>query len=548
MNKRERKPSMYDANATTPEYLTDLLIQGILNLPDSSSKVSHLKSEFLTKFVSDETDPPSVRRQRAINKWLATEQSNEWTNTRLLTMCEQFRIMPHVTWSRFRDKVRSIIADIVGDVPPWESFIGSFSGGASTSRTRTSSQPARKYLGKADVTAPALEIFLDLSKELPGWASFFDEVEFNIVEGNVLFTVPKNTTIDRCACKEPDINMFLQKGLGGEIRRCLRRIGQNLNDQSVNRGYARVGSMTGRLATLDLSSASDSVSSQLVFELMPIAWYSSLNALRSPITIIDGEEHVNEMFSSMGNGFTFELESLLFYSIVKAVTYFEGIPGVVSVYGDDIICPVDVADMVTWVLGVLGFEVNTKKSYSTGSFRESCGGHFDNGFNITPFYLRSPIRRITDVIHMANALRMWSDHWDIGINDESVYPIWAELARHVPKSLWGGRDYSSITQLVSPDYPVNRLLPRVVSKPHEYGSYIHWLNTTWRRETTEARPSGLTLEVAQRYCLVHKWAKGYEPVEVVETSIDSKVIQKYRLRPAVKTEVLPLSSLFLEEL
>lgn len=346
-----------------------------------SPKTSYLRSNLLSKFVSKDTDSPLVRRTRAINKWLATERNNEATNVRLLTTHDGFQILPHVKYETFMEKAREIVTSVIGESFPVDSLLGGFSGGASTSRGRTSSHPAGKYLGQADVTEAALPYWELLLEESPTWKTYFDssELELRVVPGNILFTVPKSTDIDRCACKEPDINMYMQRGLGRVIRNRLRRVGIDLNDQSRNRELAREGSISGELATLDLSSASDSISTELVFQLLPIVWFSALNSLRSPVTVIDKDVHVNEMFSSMGNGFTFELESLLFYAIARTVAYFRGVSGVISVYGDDIIAPTSIAQDIAWVLNYLGFEVNTKKSFWSGPFRESCGGHFING-------------------------------------------------------------------------------------------------------------------------------------------------------------------------
>ena len=156
-------------------------------------------------------------------------------------------------------------------------------------------------------------------------------LEPRFVNGNVMFTVPKNSEIDRCACKEPDLNMFLQKGFGNQIRYLLKKkAGVDLNNQLINRELARVGSVDGSLMTVDLSSASDSVTSALVGRLLPPDWFWYLDLVRSPVTMIDGEVHLNEMFSSMGNGFTFELESLLFYAITRATAYFGGWNGHIS--------------------------------------------------------------------------------------------------------------------------------------------------------------------------------------------------------------------------
>lgn len=480
-----KSSSIHDANSSVPEYITQALFQKLEALP-ACRKTSYLMEQVRTKFVSKETDPASVLRERAIAKWLSVEKNNEATNDRLISTDEEYNILPRLTWSRFLAHAQGVVSDIIGETVSEDVLQGAFSGGASTSRKRTESHPAQKYLGKADVTTAAHGYFSALMEEYPVWSSFSDDISINVVEGNELFTVPKNTTIDRVAAKEPDINMFLQKGVGNYFRRSLRKKGINLNDQTRNRDLAREGSITGLLATLDLSSASDSVTRSLVELLLPTLWFSYLSELRSPVTMIDGERHVNEMFSSMGNGFTFELESLLFYALAKTTAYFEGVSGVISVYGDDIICPSVLAEPLIWVLGYCGFSVNPDKSFWTGSFRESCGGHFDNGYDITPFYIRKPIEKLIDVIHTANSLREWAKINDgVAILDPTVEPLWRWLAEFVPRCFWGGHDTSDKNQLVAPTPPLKRLVAITRAKRvSQEGLYLQWLNATLGRDTS----------------------------------------------------------------
>ena len=444
-------------------------------------KTDYLKQEIFSKFVDESTDPAELRRTRAIEKWLVTEEVNAVTNERLLLTPEDYNILPRVTFGAFVSFCQDIIRDILGDVVPEEALIGSFSGGASTSRNRTRSHPAGKYLGQADVTSSAWEVFEDLLDDIPGWDLIRARTVFRVVPDNVMFTVPKKTDIDRCACKEPDINMWLQKGLGAFIRERLRVTGINLNDQSINRSLARTGSFDGSLATLDLSSASDSVTRELVALLLPVNWFTILDSVRSRVTNINGEEHRNEMFSSMGNGFTFELESLLFYTLARATAYFRGIKGVISVYGDDIIVPTPLYHDLVWVLKYFGFTVNSDKSWHEGPFRESCGGHYYDGYDITPFYIKEPIKTLPELIDVANKLRQWGQIETLSVLDPSIEPIWLWLKSLVPQCLWGGADLTFRYQLVSPDLPICRIEEETRRSSTGYGGYLHWLNATWDR-------------------------------------------------------------------
>lgn len=498
--KLRRRASRYDANQSLPRDLTSEVRLALQEL-SPSRRTNYLMSEVFSKFVSEDTSSPIVRRTRAINKWLATERNNEATNDRLLTCSSEFNILPRVKFDHFVDVTRTFITQVIGEVPSSESIFGSFSGGATTSRRRTESHPASKYLGKADITAPALRRFQEIIPETPVWQELREPDYIRIVEGNVLFTVPKTTEIDRCACKEPDLNMYMQKGVGREIRKALSRCGINLNDQSRNRDLALQGSRFGLLATLDLSSASDSVSVELVRLLLPPHWFALLSDLRSPSTSIDGEVHRNEMFSSMGNGFTFELESLLFYCLARAVAYFEGVSGIISVYGDDIIVPVSIAESLVFVLSFMGFETNVKKSFWTGDFRESCGGHYMAGRDVTPFYVKAPIRKLIDLIHFCNQLRLWASRLtDLDIADPEVEDIWFRFADMVPRRFWGGHDLSDKSRLVSKwSFSRPSRLAEVTSPScNGDGGYLLWLDTKAMGSTVVLSTSE-RLESLKRY-------------------------------------------------
>lgn len=472
-----------DANLQLPNDLTTFFreIPGIHGTTDRRS--AYLADQMFSKFVSNETDPPALREERAITKWLATEARNAETRDRIDNMPGEYNILPRVRYDTFIGKVQSIIRDLIGDTVPTNVLTsGSYSGGASTSRKRASSHPAEKYLGKAHVTLRAMQYLPVLASEQPLRLlnGGFDEVE--VIEGNVMFMVPKNTEIDRAAAKEPDFNMYMQKSVGDYIRARLKGVGINLNDQSRNKDLARKGSITGTLATLDLSSASDSVSSRLVEEVLPICWWTYLSDLRSPFTLVKGEWHENEMFSSMGNGFTFELESLIFYAIARATAWSLGVPGVVSVYGDDIICPTEIAEPLMFALQVLGFQVNPDKSFWTGDFRESCGGHFISGRDVTPFYIKKPICTLLDLMHGLNSYRKWCDDGVVpGILDPVGEDLWSLLAAEVPKCFWGGHDYGDKTRLVSPRPDGRKRMKRLsqVTDRSEtgLGGLLFWLDT-----------------------------------------------------------------------
>ncbi len=462
--------------------------------------VSYLEEQYLSKYCDESLTPADERRTRAISKWLSTEAKNAETNRRLRGMDRGFNVLPRVTFYTFLSFAQRLTNQILGPLDD-SIVLGTFSGGASTSRRRTESLPAQKFVGMADITAEAMPFIDVIHHEAPLLRQYNAFTSLREVSGAVLFTVPKKTDIDRCACKEPDINMFLQKGVGNHIRRRLRKHGINLNDQSINRKLAHQGSRDNSLATLDLSSASDTITISVVQALLPTDWFGYLNDIRSQVVEVEGELIRTEMFSSMGNGFTFELESLIFYVLMRSVSYFEGISGVISVYGDDLIIPSGMFDSARWILELFGFGLNVEKSFHDGPFRESCGGHYYDGIDVTPFYLKRMPTRLTDVIRVCNQLRRWAMADPIRrFALPSTYILWNLLAQHIPQDLWGGSDYHVDTQLVSSGPPSRKLVRATKAEnPPELGKYFMW-HCTNRNRTSEPDDTGHEIVRTETFC------------------------------------------------
>lgn len=229
------------------------------------------------------------------------------------------------------------------------------------------------------------------------------------VRGNRFTTVPKDCEKDRGIAIEPSLNLFYQLGMGRVMKRRLRSFGIDLKEaQLIHRQVACEASIDGRFATVDLSNASDTVSRNLVKLLLPHRWFEILDSLRSPTTEVEGKTVRLEKFSSMGNGFTFELETCLFLGVCCSVMEMNGIvplPGVnVHVYGDDIIVPTQVVEGVLAALRFVGLSPNVQKTFVDGPFRESCGGDYFNGVDVRPLYLKETPCDPNEWIALANGL------------------------------------------------------------------------------------------------------------------------------------------------
>lgn len=235
-----------------------------------------------------------------------------------------------------------------------------------------------------------------------------------IVDGSRITTVPKNGLTDRTIAIEPLLNVFLQLGVDKVMKKRLKKLWNiDLTDQTVNQVLAELGSLCGDLATLDLKAASDTISLKICELLLPPAWYNLLLDLRSPKGVLQGKKGSFSKMSSMGNGFTFALESIIFAAIVRHVLRRLRIKDEMSVYGDDLIVPKRAVEGTIELLEYCGFAINKEKSFSTGPFRESCGKDFYAGYNVRPVFLKKQVKTVMDLYYLHNRfVELGTDlHW-----------------------------------------------------------------------------------------------------------------------------------------
>jgi len=259
--------------------------------------------------------------------------------------------------------------------------------------------------------------------------------------GNSIVTVPKNSKTDRVIAIEPGINLWFQKSIGSMIRRRLRRFGIDLNSQQRNQELARIGSLDASLATVDFSSASDSIALEVVREVLPPRWFQLLDACRSKFGTLDSGPIKWEKFSSMGNGFTFELESLIFYAAAWACQEYlleqgHDAHGPISVFGDDVIIPNVAFDLFSSFSTFLGFKVNPDKSYHQGYFRESCGSYYYKGVDCKPLFLKEKLGEIESLYKLANGLRLLAHRYNSHCGcDARFLDCWTAVYLWIPDPL-----------------------------------------------------------------------------------------------------------------
>jgi hypothetical protein len=233
-----------------------------------------------------------------------------------------------------------------------------------------------------------------------------------------VISVPKTLKTPRIIAIEPTCMQYMQQAMLEPLVEVLEpespalKKGRDLGSyflgfrhQDPNRDLARRASKKGDLATLDLSEASDRVLNKLVLALLhrnPL-FSEAVQATRSSRArvLVGKDETIIDLvkFASMGSALTFPVEAMVFLVVVligieksarMPLTYqkVKSLVGSLRIYGDDIIVPVDYVPAVIASLESFGFKVNSNKSFWTGKFRESCGGEYYDGFDVTPVKFR----------------------------------------------------------------------------------------------------------------------------------------------------------------
>lgn len=311
--------------------------------------------------------------------------------------------------------------------------------------------------------------------------------------GDKVFTsrlkfVAKDYKTSRSICMEPTSVMWAQQGVRRVLERAIsegplsRHV--TLKDQSQNQFASFLGSLGFGLDTIDLSSASDSVSWELVKAIFPARILKHLHATRTRTVRINKSAPSVEVkkFAPMGSALCFPTQCIVY----SALTLYLGMcefyqlrwdrPGILAerdieayyyqshdlagrdsrkmipfrIYGDDIACDQRVTPSLVIALTSLGFEVNVEKSFMGDSaYRESCGAHHFRGHDVTPFPFKpKQIREKVSMATLAGIIDMANDCLAAGLLTLRKYLI-AFITRY---------DIEGVNKVGKPGNEVNPIL------------------------------------------------------------------------------------------
>jgi len=432
---------------------------------DYQSDVQLVK--LLSKYPFEGAD--ELAEDNAIDALLEQEKRNKETNRAWKDMPENDFIL----------RLQTEIEEILGPPPSLEEILASAAWGPGTLNDYsfgTRETGAEFKFAAMPTCSPRLTPMVSaVIQSYPRWFEYFsdqgwDTIPYRVVPADKMFTVPKKFERDRCAFLPSSINAWLQRGVGLTIRKRLAKAGIAMElQQEVNRTMAKLGSISGIYSTMDLTSASDSVCRGFLVSVLSPAWINLLKLITADyFSLPEGylKRHPNakrihrfEMISAMGCGYTFELETAIFYAVVRSV-----VPAIcareekvdytgkvlsasvkkrywhVGVYGDDIIVPSAYAHEVADRLRFCGFTVNEEKSFISRSpgFRESCGGDYLYGYPVRPLYFTKALSDGSQIITTANrvlekAHEVFGDHsGDDRFSDRRYRGLHDALVRTLP--------------------------------------------------------------------------------------------------------------------
>jgi len=293
----------------------------------------------------------------------------------------------------------------------------------------------------------------------------------------VLF-VPKDSRGPRVICREPYSKLVYQLGFFDLFTDCLEKDTQhriNFASQEINRRLAHQSSIDRSYATLDLSDASDMVSYHIVRRLFRFVPFYKIFRFRTTFARLpSGRIRELKKLAGMGSGFTFPTMALIIHlAICTRVSRrfnvdYRFASSKVYVYGDDIIVPKGWYAEAVKALTLVGLKVNTNKSFTNSFFRESCGGDYFYGNDVTPVRCK-----LTGTSVRIRKLEM--SFFDEGSRSERTtskeYRSILALERHarelVKKQLYSasGVIYACLTSVLGP-------LPYVSGNSEVLGIYI----------------------------------------------------------------------------
>ncbi len=344
-----------------------------------------------------------ARKEAALDGFVKCEQSVKEADARRRPQeTEDFHRVSRLLWA-------DLFAAVDNDVANFK-IVPKHGPGATADRLK-----GNQKFNQTEWTERLEEVFPAGKFLLPSWKHIDQLDRINWLEPGQerpvrVTLVPKTLKTPRIIAIEPTAMQYAQQGILEAIdEQCFRndnaRHFVRWHSAVPNQKLARLGSLYGELATLDLSEASDRVSNQLVRTMLRnhphlLDAVDASRSRKAELRTKTGKKYIRlGKFASMGSALCFPMESFVFMTVIflgieqelrRPLTQddLKSFRGQVRTFGDDIIVPVRYVRSVVSKLETFGFKVNAGKSFWTGYFRESCGKDYYKGEDVSVVRVR----------------------------------------------------------------------------------------------------------------------------------------------------------------
>jgi hypothetical protein len=275
---------------------------------------------------------------------------------------------------------------------------GHFGPGATAELGRTSAiRKAEKFSADQSVVDLLCSFYYHTSAEMfpnSAWTESPSEAE-SLYTNRIIF-VPKNALKHRIISAEPTWLTWTQQILKESMYDYIERSSEMFSwfsNQEMSRKLALQGSIDGTYATIDFSSASDSITVPIVDRVFASTeLHEPLMRTRSRQGILPDDTIVRlNKFAPMGSATCFAVMDTIFLSIcelsVRRTENRKGQKGDYVVYGDDVVIRSEFLPEFMSICESLKLEINQDKSFTSQTgykYREACGIECCEGRDISP--------------------------------------------------------------------------------------------------------------------------------------------------------------------
>lgn len=308
----------------------------------------------------------------------------------------------------------------------------------------------------------------------------------------------------------------------------------NTKDQTRQQDVAFLASHDGGVATIDSSSASDSISRfnmrYILTNALPGLWELIIPWLPRKYKV-NGRTVTASTFLTSGNPITFIMETIFFFAAAMAARsiHYEHtgeLGRFPTSFGDDLEVDTCYIDEVLMVLDRLGIKVNAEKTFSAGFYRESCGVEYLKGEPMKSSYwpraqvLVAQDEAATDYAHLVDLQHRMYVHPRVRVFlDDIVSYYWPHTTHSSPTLIGSGVDeYQDLwgmqLGLKRKQHPIGaywREDPGVTDYKDDYGYNVGHTRVVPKAITSEQRFPDLwervTSEASVEMYMYQQWLK-----------------------------------------